>query len=95
MRVTGSLFPKNYDVHRHVATDCWIKQLWRFLFEHDIEVDEDILGGEALRYGYKMLGKIFDQAYDQEIITKGELVAANRCRLYLQDLSVADIHRGW
>ena len=68
--VTGSLFSKNYDVYGHVATDCWTKHLWRFLFEHDIEVDEDTLGGAALRDGEKMLGDVFAQDCDQETMTK-------------------------
>ena len=47
--VTGSLFSKKYDVYGHVATDSWVKHLWRFLFEYCIEVDEDTIGGESLR----------------------------------------------
>ena len=69
---------------RHVATDYWVKNLWRLLFEHDIEVDEDTMGGGALRDGDKMLGDILAQACDKETITKGEWVAANRYRLYIQ-----------
>ena len=53
-----------------------------------------MLGGAALRDGDKMLGDVFAQGYDQKIITKGEWAAANRCRLYLQALSVADIATG-
>ena len=92
--VTGPLFSEKYDVYGHMVTDCWVKHLWRFLFEHDIEVDEDTMGGEALRDGDMMLGDIFAQACYQETITKRKWAAANRCRLYLQALSVADIATG-
>jgi hypothetical protein len=57
-------------------------------------MDDDTPGGAALREGDKMLGDIFaDACYDQ-LITKSEWVAANRCRLSLQVLSVADITTG-
>ena len=89
--VTGSLFSEKYDVYGHMVTDCWVKHLWRFLFEHNIEVYEDTIYGEALRDGDMILGDIFAQACYQKTIIKGEWAAANRCRLYLQALLVADI----
>ena len=70
--VTGPLFSKKNDVYGHVDTDCWVKYLWRFLFKHDIEVDEDTMGIKSLRDEDMMLGDIFAQACDQETITKGE-----------------------
>ena len=67
LEVTGALFAKNYDVYGHVATDCWINHLWRFLFEHDVDVDEVTLRGAALRDGDKMLGDVFAQGCDQKL----------------------------
>ena len=92
--VTGSLFSEKYDVYGHMVTDCWVKHLWKFLFEYDIEVDEDTMVVEALRDGDMMLGDIFAEAYYQENTTKREWAVANRCRLYLQALSVVHIATG-
>ena len=44
-------------------------------------IDEDTMGGEVLREGDKILGDVFAEAYDHQLITKGEWAAANRCRL--------------
>ena len=49
------------------------------------------MGGESSREGIEILGELFAKARDQEITTKGEWAAANRCRLYMQVLLVADI----
>ena len=47
-----------------------------------------------MRGGDEILSSIFAHAVNKECITKGEWQAMNRCRLYLNILSIADITTG-
>ena len=52
-------------------------------------------GGELLREKDSMLSSNFAIAERMKVITKGEWSSANRCRLFLQVLTVADISTGY
>ena len=92
--ISGSIFNKNYYSYKHIATDCWVKHLWKFVQDECIDIYDEVEGGGLLREKDSMLSSNFANAERMEVITKGEWSSANRCRLFLQVLTVADISTG-
>lgn len=43
--IAGLVFKCNYDLYGHLAMDCWVNQLWEFVFTNSIELDDDVREG--------------------------------------------------
>jgi hypothetical protein len=85
---TGStLFQTNYKKFGQLLTACWIMHTWKFMSEFDITLIEGTATLPLRRVGDKFIINYFHQ-YG----FKGkELLRLNRCRLFLQVMTVADI----
>ena len=92
--IQGSLFKCDYNIYSHLSTDCWIKNVWKFAQHNSIEIKDDIEGGALLQERDTMLAEKFELSYNLKMIGKTDWQAANRCRIYLKVLSVADIATG-
>ena len=57
--IHDSLFSLDYKLYEDIATDCWVKYLWKFMSAYGIEVDEDTFGGGILREQDSLLGERF------------------------------------
>ena len=68
--------------------------MWHFVGKHNIDEDEDTGSGGMLRTGDRFLGNIFADAYSKNTLSKQDWRAANRCRLFLKLLTVADLATG-
>ena len=65
------------------------------LHKSSIEINDDIeRQGALLRERDRMLANKFELSYNLKMIGKTDWQAANRCRIYLKVLSVADIATG-
>jgi hypothetical protein len=89
--VRGSLFALDYNIYGHLCEDTWITHLWKFTYDTGIEIEDDIDDFELTRQGNYTLTSAFIVAYKEGIVSKSELKKANKCRLYLRVLTVADI----
>jgi hypothetical protein len=82
-----SLFTSDYKKFGMLAMDCWIVQSWKFFYLHGIEILEDT--------PTPPLGRIGDLYLIPAFLGHGfkgkELAHINRCRLFLQVTSLADI----
>jgi hypothetical protein len=92
--VRGSLFALDYNIYGHLCEDTWITHLWKFTYDTGIEIEDDIENFELTRQGDHTLTSAFIAAYKEGIVSKSELKKANKCRLYLRVLTVADIASG-
>jgi hypothetical protein len=82
-----SLFQINYWHFSHLPTACWITDVWKFMSKFDIEMVENTESLSLRRIGDKFL---IDQFFLHGL--KGKtLTRLNRCRLFLQVNSAADI----
>ena len=81
------LFQQDYSNTAILASDTWLKRVWKELESVDMYVAFDSPGLELQREGDALLVKVFmDAEVDQDI-----LKWLNWCRMYLQVTSVADI----
>ena len=94
MGIGGSYFNKDYNVYGHLGEDTWIKHLWKFLFDSEIQLDDITSDFKMVREGDSPLSKQFAEAFIQKKITRAEWKKANLCRIYLKVLSVGDIASG-
>ena len=87
------LFDLDFSKWGHLLTDCWIKSLWQFCSDNGIELRGDYCKPTTQRHGdYFLMERLVENYYDN--FTKGELQTINRCRIYLQFLTMADISTG-
>jgi len=90
----GSIFKLDCKIYGHLATDCWVKYLLYFVYKNKIEIGDHVDEGPLLREKDSMLPKKFAIAEKRKLINRKEWEIANRCRLYLQVLSIVDIATG-
>ena len=91
--VGGNIFSLDFDLYGHLLTDCWVKVLWEFCWRHNISM----LG----EYSWPTLSRVHDRFLMQMLVedentlfTRGEIRLLNRCRLYLNVMSLSDIGSG-
>ena len=83
----SSLFQSSFKHFGKLATPCWITHSWKFMQDWGIDVSEGTSSLMLRRVGDRFLIETFHQ-----FGFKGkELIRLNRCRLYLQVATVADI----
>ena len=74
-----------YEKYGHLTPGTWIRHLWEFLDDSDLNMQHDI-SVEFRRVGDRFLMRIFGPHF-----TASQLDAINRCRLYLQLMTVSDV----
>ena len=90
----GSIFGPEYYQYYHITTYFWVKHLLKLIQDYSIVIDDVVQGGELMRNRDITLSSRFVEAAKVKIITKSEWKIANRCRVYLKYISVADIAVG-
>jgi hypothetical protein len=75
-----------YDKYQHLATNCLLKSTWEFLSNHNINLQHDITVPKNTSYDYPIMPEFCK--YNP---TLPELIALNRCRLYLQAFYLSDL----
>lgn len=87
MGLGQSLFQHLYKHFGHLPSPCWITHTWKFMSEFDIKMTEDTSSPPLRRIGDKFLtAEFFLHGFKGK-----ELARLNRCRLFLQANSMADI----
>ena len=86
-----NIFHLPYDVYSPLLTESWIKVPWQCCWENDI-----VLHGE---YRLPQLARVqdrylMDMVVHSKLLTNREKLIVNRCRLFLQVLTLADISTG-
>ena len=92
--IEGNLFECDYEIYGHLATDSWMKNVWEFGHRNSIIIGETTTSGMLLREEDKNLASVLEHATKIDVINKGEWRTMNRCRLYLNVITVADITTG-
>ena len=83
----GNLFTLPYKTLHFLATPSWIKDLWKFVYEHNIILQDNTPSLSLTSNADKFLMDIFQC----HTFRKRELIQLNKCRKYLRVLSVSDI----
>jgi hypothetical protein len=84
--VNDNIFAMNFDVWGPLAEETTLKATWRFAYEEKISIMTPKAEFPLLREGDAMLMPIL-----QQLATGAELRRLNKCRMYLQVLSLAEI----
>ena len=86
-----NIFELDYDKFQTLASDSWIKGLWKFCCKYSITIIDRITRyPPLLREGDMFLMEVFIH----EGFTEGQLQKLNLCRMYLQVLRLSDIVNG-
>ena len=83
-----NLLTLDYHQYQHLLTDCWFKHLWEFCFNNSVQIDDYVTTMPALRRENDvfLMEVIVNYGY-----TKLQLQRINRCRQYLQVITLLDI----
>ena len=81
-------FQQDFTVFGCLATDSWIKQLWKFVYEHDIRLiaPKEIMPVEIRKGDRSIIYECVRMGY-----TETELVRLNRVRNFLQVIYISDL----
>jgi hypothetical protein len=90
--VGRNIFSLDYDQFRSLLTGAWIKDVWKFSQEHNIEIIDKVTKNLQLHR--------HNDVFIMEIVvnhgfSKSELQKINKCQLYLQVTSLSDITCGY
>ena len=88
MGMPDSLTDLDYKLFESWATDCWLKTVWKYCWERDIQIEDPTPDLKLRRENDKFLMQAFVQS---KKFSKGDLRKLNVCRCYLQAVSLADI----
>ena len=88
--IGGRFLEASYATYGSLATDTWIRHTWRFLSESNVIIEEDT-PTLRLRRGHD---SFIIEAMANAGVSRGVLQAANRCRIFLRAVTLADICTG-
>jgi len=88
--LNGHLLSLDWPTLHHMTTPTWITHTWRFMHENGISIETNTPEIPMSREGDQLLTNLFLQAG----IRGKDLAALNRCRLFLQVVTLADISDG-
>ena len=87
-----NLFTLNYKSFHMLLSDCWIKGIWKFAQANSIEIiDRNTFYPLPQREGDVFIM----EALENQGYSKQQLQILNRCRLYLQIMTLSDIMNGF
>ena len=86
----GTLFQLDYELVQPLITECWVKSVWHEVTQLDITIIERTPPLQLKREGDIFL----IDAFIQQGFKNRRLERLNRCRIFLQVLSLADICSG-
>jgi len=86
----GALLHQDYSKYHQLITDTWVKHAWLFLWEHSMSMEDDGPHLQLRREGDQFLVAAFSAAG----YTKTNLARLNRCHLFLQVTTLADVTTG-
>ena len=82
-----------YEEWEFLLTDCWFKSLWKFCWEEGIRLEGYYHRPTVSRENDEFLmEKLLTE--NRDIFDKEEIMVINRCRVYLQVMTMADIASG-
>ena len=87
------IFSLDFDAVGSLLTDCWIKSVWKFCHENKMVVSGLYARPSIQRqHDYFLMERLIRNF--PGIFSTSELQAINRCRLFLQVLTMADVSTG-
>ena len=87
---SGNLFSINYEKAHFLASTSWLKHLWKFVQHHHILLQDNAPPIQHFTNNDMCLMDIFIQGD----LKRWEIININKCRKYLQVLTLGDIITG-
>ena len=85
-----SFFTSDYQSYQHLATDCWLKHTWKFCDDYSITLKESApILPLRRQHDQHLTSAFFAAGY-----RKADLLTLNRCRVFLQAVTLSDIATG-
>ena len=88
---TKHLFQLDYQKWSHLLTNCWTKSLWKFVNEYDISIQGEYDKPIKVCERDEGIMDILVNELTAQNTTESEILTLNRCRLYLQVVTLSDI----
>ena len=88
----GSLFTRKFSDYGMLIKDGWMKTLWRFCSEYEVEVQDWIPHSPILREGDRYLMEVVRAVIPQK--DSSSFLSVNRCRRFLRVLTLTEITQG-
>ncbi len=83
----GYLLQQDYSILHSLATDCWLKTVWSFAWQHEIDIQDTLPKLELNRWN--------DSYLMEEFVRNGfkghELRKLNECRMFLEVVNLSEI----
>ena len=86
-----SLFSLQYKSFHILLEDSWIKNLWKFVWDNNIQIENRIT---KLPLPQREGDIFLMEAFQEQGYKPKELMILNRCRIYLRVMTLADIMTG-
>jgi len=80
----------NYSQLHHLLPETWIKSLWKFVFDQKLQ----IRGWKANIQAKRQYDPPIMDVFVQKGVSKGTLTILNKCRRYIDAISLSDISTG-
>ena len=87
----GCLFEVDFTKWAFLATECWIKDLWKFVWDHNIVLTPPMM---ATLHIQRINDRFLMPWFQSHGASDEELTILNRCRMVLKVISLADISSG-
>jgi len=85
----GPILTQPFKTFGHLATESWIRSTWKFMSENSIEIRDDTANLELQRENDRHIMQVLERTQPA-----ADLLALNRCRIYLQAATLSDITTG-
>ena len=86
-----SIFSLDYDKFGQLVTNSWVQHIWKFCFKYDITLTDRC---SKFPLPSRENDLYLMEAFEAQGYQKKHLLLLNKCRLYLQVLTVSDIMNG-
>ena len=86
-----NIFQLSYNLFEFLLSESWIKQVWKFADENDITIIDRVTEFPLP----SRQGDVFlMEAFSAQGYSKKQMQILNRCRIYLQALTLSDVMNG-
>lgn len=93
MGILSNLFDLDYERFECLLSPCWIKNVWKFIDEHDLRIEQKVIPKIPKEREEDL--SIMQALVESGHFKKRELRQANRCRWYLQVTTLSQIVDGY
>jgi hypothetical protein len=93
VRIGVPFLSASFDFYGFLLTDSWWRSVWEFTWRHKIQLSRVSFDDVPIRHREND-SFIMERLVGQQGLSRSELISCNRCHLFLQAMTMADITTG-